>query len=162
MAAKLSVALLHSQSHFEFEPGIILVISLFKFDFSLFIVIMSPKKKQPKSARLLKQLVAPTDFIDEEDGSTSQQPSPMARDKGTSSAVVGASLLLLSDHDASNVGPRTEALLGPPQSQDSTLPASQPASQQATHQAQRQGKREDDDPLLGHRPCAREEPAVHD
>ena len=103
---------------------------------------MPLKKKQAKSARLLKQLVAPADFIDEEDGSTRQQPSPMPRDEGLSNAVVGASLLLLSDADTSNVGPRTEALPGPPQFLQSPLPSpqtsSQPASQPASQLSSKQ------------------------
>ena len=85
-----------------------------------------PKKKQAKTAKLLKQLVAPANFSDEEDVSTSQQPSPIPRDEGPSSAVVGASLLLLSDDaDTSSVAPQTEDLPGPPQSQYSPLPTPQ-------------------------------------
>ena len=100
---------------------------------------MMPPRKQKKVARILQQLVVPT-ITDEEDGSASQQPSPISRVETPCSSVVGASLLLLSDASPSIVAPRTEDLPGPPQSTDSPLatpqassqPASQPASELPT------------------------------
>ena len=93
-----------------------------------------PPRKQKKMSRILQQLVVPA-ISDEEDGSASQQPSPIPRVETPSSAVVGASLLLLSDASPSIVAPRTEDLPGPPQSTDSPLPTPQASSQPASQPA---------------------------
>jgi len=93
-----------------------------------------PPRKQKKASRILQHLVAPA-ISDEEDGSASQQPSPIPRVETPSSAVVGASLLLLSDASPSIVAPRTEDLPGPPQSTDSPLPTTQASSQPASQPA---------------------------
>ena len=123
-----------------------------------------PPRKQKKVSRILQHLVAPA-VSDEEDGSASQQPSPIPRDEAPSSAVVGASLLLLSEAQPSIVAPRTKDLPARTTSISRFSPAypssKQPASELPTKRKGK-GRGKKSTPSLDIDPRSREEPALHD